>query len=70
MIHDIYLGQIKNPVESTSPWDLVRIVKTVSGRPGTTMVVVIAPFNTERGTLRRTAFSGRASCDPVSRDLC
>ncbi len=31
MVHDMYLTQIKAPAESTGPWDLVRIVKTVRG---------------------------------------
>jgi branched-chain amino acid transport system substrate-binding protein len=31
MVHDMYLTQIKTPAESTGPWDLVKIVKTVRG---------------------------------------
>jgi branched-chain amino acid transport system substrate-binding protein len=31
MVHDMYLIQIKTPAESTGPWDLVKIVKTVRG---------------------------------------
>jgi branched-chain amino acid transport system substrate-binding protein len=31
MVHDVYLTQIKTPAESTGPWDLVKIVKTVRG---------------------------------------
>jgi branched-chain amino acid transport system substrate-binding protein len=31
MVHDMYLTQIKAPAESTGPWDLVKIVKTVPG---------------------------------------
>src|SRR6202140_1301770 len=31
MVHDMYLTQIKTPAESTGPWDLLKIVKTVRG---------------------------------------
>jgi branched-chain amino acid transport system substrate-binding protein len=31
MVHDMYLTQIKTPAESTGPWDLVKILKTVRG---------------------------------------
>ncbi len=31
MVHDMYLVQAKRPDESTGPWDLVRILKTVPG---------------------------------------
>ena len=31
MVHDMYLTQIKTPAESTGPWDLVKIVKTIRG---------------------------------------
>ena len=31
MVHDMYLAQIKTPAESTGPWDLVKILKTVRG---------------------------------------
>ena len=31
MVHDMYLTQIKTPAESTGPWDLVKIIKTVRG---------------------------------------
>ncbi|WP_336812987.1 ABC transporter substrate-binding protein [Bosea sp. MMO-172] len=31
MVHDMYLVQAKKPSESTGPWDLVKIVKTVPG---------------------------------------
>ena len=31
LVHDMYLVQIKSPIESTGPWDLVRIVKTIPG---------------------------------------
>jgi branched-chain amino acid transport system substrate-binding protein len=31
MVHDMYLTQIKTPAESTSPWDLVNILKTIPG---------------------------------------
>jgi branched-chain amino acid transport system substrate-binding protein len=31
MVHDMYLTQIKTPAESTDPWDLVKILKTVPG---------------------------------------
>jgi branched-chain amino acid transport system substrate-binding protein len=31
LVHDMYLVQIKSPPESTGPWDLVRIVKTIPG---------------------------------------
>jgi len=31
MVHDEYLTEIKTPAESTGPWDLVKILKTVRG---------------------------------------
>jgi branched-chain amino acid transport system substrate-binding protein len=31
MVHDMYLTQIKTPAESTGPWDLVNILKTIPG---------------------------------------
>ena len=31
MVHDMYLTQIKSQTESTGPWDLVKILKTVRG---------------------------------------
>jgi branched-chain amino acid transport system substrate-binding protein len=31
MVHDMYLTEIKTPAESTGPWDLVKILKTVRG---------------------------------------
>jgi branched-chain amino acid transport system substrate-binding protein len=31
MVHDMYLTQIKTPAESTDPWDLVKMLKTVPG---------------------------------------
>ncbi|MBR1144396.1 ABC transporter substrate-binding protein [Bradyrhizobium sp. AUGA SZCCT0431] len=31
MVHDMYLVQIKTPAESTDPWDLVKIIKTIPG---------------------------------------
>ena len=31
MVHDMYLTRIKTPAESTDPWDLVKILKTVPG---------------------------------------
>ncbi len=31
MVHDLYLTQIKQPAESSGPWDLVSIVKVVPG---------------------------------------
>ena len=31
MVHDMYLVQIKTPAESKDPWDLVKIIKTISG---------------------------------------
>lgn len=31
MVHDLALGQIKAPAESTGPWDLMKIVRTVRG---------------------------------------
>jgi branched-chain amino acid transport system substrate-binding protein len=31
MVHDMYLTQIKTPEESTGPWDLVKIIRTVRG---------------------------------------
>ena len=30
MVHDLYLVQVKTPAESTGPWDLVKLVATVS----------------------------------------
>jgi branched-chain amino acid transport system substrate-binding protein len=31
MVYDMYLTQIKTPAESTDPWDLAKILKTVPG---------------------------------------
>lgn len=31
MVHDMFLTQIKRPAESTGPWDLVKILKTIPG---------------------------------------
>jgi branched-chain amino acid transport system substrate-binding protein len=31
MVHDMYLVQLKTPAESSDPWDLVKIVKTIPG---------------------------------------
>jgi len=31
MVHDMYLTQIKTPAESTDPWDVVKILRTVPG---------------------------------------
>jgi branched-chain amino acid transport system substrate-binding protein len=31
MVHDMYLVQVKSPAESADAWDLVRVVKTISG---------------------------------------
>jgi branched-chain amino acid transport system substrate-binding protein len=31
MVHDMYLVQIKTPAESSNPWDLVKIIKTIPG---------------------------------------
>ncbi len=31
MVHDMYLLQIKTPQESTSEWDLFRVLSTVPG---------------------------------------
>lgn len=31
MVHDMYLMHIKTPAESTDPWDLVKLVKTIPG---------------------------------------
>src|SRR4051812_24206242 len=31
MVHDVYLVQIKAPAESSDPWDLVKIIKTIPG---------------------------------------
>jgi branched-chain amino acid transport system substrate-binding protein len=31
MVHDMYLTQIKTPAESTGPWDLVKILRTIPG---------------------------------------
>jgi branched-chain amino acid transport system substrate-binding protein len=30
MIHDLYLVQVKTPAESKGPWDLVKLVATVT----------------------------------------
>ena len=31
MVHDMYLTEIKSPADSTGPWDLVKIIRTVRG---------------------------------------
>jgi branched-chain amino acid transport system substrate-binding protein len=31
MVHDMYLVRIKTPAESSNPWDLVKIIKTIPG---------------------------------------
>ena len=31
IVHDMYLTQIKTPAESTDPWDVVKIFRTVPG---------------------------------------
>jgi branched-chain amino acid transport system substrate-binding protein len=31
MVHDMYLVQVKRPAESSDPWDLVNIIKTIPG---------------------------------------
>jgi branched-chain amino acid transport system substrate-binding protein len=31
MVHDMYLVQIKAPAESSGPWDLVKVIKTIPG---------------------------------------
>ncbi len=39
MVHDMYLVQAKKPSESTGPWDLVRVVRTVPGVRGVPALV-------------------------------
>lgn len=31
MVHDMYLARVKTPAESTGPWDLYEIVRTIPG---------------------------------------
>ncbi len=31
MVHDMYLAQVKTPAESTSEWDLYKILRTIPG---------------------------------------
>ncbi len=31
MVHDMYLVQVKTPAESTSPWDLYKVLRTIPG---------------------------------------
>jgi branched-chain amino acid transport system substrate-binding protein len=31
LVHDMYLGQVKKPAESTGPWDYVKIIGTIPG---------------------------------------